>query len=225
MTNLVFLNNNNEVVTDSLMVAEVFGKRHDNVMRDIWNVIGDIKEAGENEGVLNFEVTSFVNEQNKQTYNKFNMTKDGFAMLVMGFTGKEAMKFKMMYIKEFNRMEEQLKKPKQLKPIDQIKLLMANSLDTEERLSTVESNVETLRNTMTIDYGQQQALNNIKTQRVEKMWEEFGGIGVYDTKRKMYAKFGKDLKNAFAVSSYRDIAAKDFEEAINYAKAWRPNLF
>lgn len=79
----------------------------------------------------------------------------------------------MMYIKEFNRMEEQLKKPKQLKPIDQIKLLMANSLDTEERLSTVESNVETLRNTMTIDYGQQQALNNIKTQRVEKMWEEF----------------------------------------------------
>lgn len=89
MTNLVFLNNNNEVVTDSLMVAEVFGKRHDNVMRDIWNVIGDIKEAGENEGVLNFEVTSFVNEQNKQTYNKFNMTKDGFAMLVMGFTGKK----------------------------------------------------------------------------------------------------------------------------------------
>lgn len=191
MTNLVFLNNNNEVVTDSLMVAEVFGKRHDNVMRDIWNVIGDIKEAGENEGVLNFEVTSFVNEQNKQTYNKFNMTKDGFAMLVMGFTGKEAMKFKMMYIKEFNRMEEQLKKPKQLKPIDQIKLLMANSLDTEERLSTVESNVETLRNTMTIDYGQQQALNNIKTQRVEKMWEEFGGIGVYDTKRKCMLSSGK----------------------------------
>ena len=88
-------------------------------------------------------------------------------------------------------MEEQLKKPKQLKPIDQIKLLMANSLDTEERLSTVESNVETLRNTMTIDYGQQQALNNIKTQRVEKMWEEFGGLVSMIQKEKCMLSSGK----------------------------------
>lgn len=109
MKELVFVNNNNEVVTDSLMVAEVFGKRHNNVMRDVWNVIGDLKSIEEQEGVLNFELTSYENEQNKQLYNKFNMTKDGFTMLVMGFTGKEAMKFKNMYIKEFNRMEEHIK--------------------------------------------------------------------------------------------------------------------
>ncbi|MBE7096544.1 Rha family transcriptional regulator [Bacillus cereus] len=220
MTNLVFLNNNNEAVTDSLMVAEVFGKQHKNVIQSIHNLHSELGEKGK----LIFQPTSYKDSFNREQL-KYDLTKDGFTLLVMGFNGKEALQFKMAYIEEFNRMEEHIKQPQQLKPIDQIKLLMANSLDTEERLSTVESNVETLQNTMTIDYGQQQALNNIKTQRVEKMWEEFGGIGVYDTKRKMYAKFGKDLKNAFAVSSYRDIAAKDFEEAINYAKAWRPSLF
>ncbi|HDR8154443.1 Rha family transcriptional regulator [Bacillus sp. TK-2] len=220
MTNLVFLNNNNEAVTDSLMVAEVFGKQHKNVIQSIHNLHSELGEKGK----LIFQPTSYKDSFNREQL-KYDLTKDGFTLLVMGFNGKEALQFKMAYIEEFNRMEEHIKQPQQLKPIDQIKLLMANSLDTEERLSTVESNVEILRNTMTIDYGQQQVLNNIKMQRVEKMWEEFGGIGVYDTKRKMYAKFGKDLKNAFAVSSYRDIAARDFEEAINYAKAWRPSLF
>ncbi|MDA2357763.1 Rha family transcriptional regulator [Bacillus cereus] len=220
MTNLVFLNNNNEAVTDSLMVAEVFGKQHKNVIQSIHNLHSELGEKGK----LIFQPTSYKDSFNREQL-KYDLTKDGFTLLVMGFNGKEALQFKMAYIEEFNRMEEHIKQPQQLKPIDQIKLLMANSLDTEERLSTVESNVEILRNTMTIDYRQQQVLNNIKMQRVEKMWEEFGGIGVYDTKRKMYAKFGKDLKNAFAVSSYRDIAARDFEEAINYAKAWRPSLF
>ncbi|ATI60401.1 transcriptional regulator [Bacillus thuringiensis] len=220
MTNLVFLNNNNEAVTDSLMVAEVFGKQHKNVIQSIHNLHSELGEKGK----LIFQPTSYKDSFNREQL-KYDLTKDGFTLLVMGFNGKEALQFKMAYIEEFNRMEEHIKQPQQLKPIDQIKLLMANSLDTEERLSTVESNVAILRNTMTIDYGQQQVLNNIKMQRVEKMWEEFGGIRVYDTKRKMYAKFGKDLKNAFAVSSYRDIAAKDFEEAINYAKAWRPSLF
>ena len=220
MTNLVFLNNNNEAVTDSLMVAEVFGKQHKNVIQSIHNLHSELGEKGK----LIFQPTSYKDSFNREQL-KYDLTKDGFTLLVMGFNGKEALQFKMAYIEEFNRMEEHIKQPQQLKPIDQIKLLMANSIDTEERLSTVESNVAILRNTMTIDYGQQQVLNNIKMQRVEKMWEEFGGIRVYDTKRKMYAKFGKDLKNAFAVSSYRDIAAKDFEEAINYAKAWRPSLF
>ncbi|HDR8126205.1 TPA: Rha family transcriptional regulator [Bacillus cereus] len=220
MTNLVFLNNNNEAVTDSLMVAEVFGKQHKNVIQSIHNLHSELGEKGK----LIFQPTSYKDSFNREQL-KYDLTKDGFTLLVMGFNGKEALQFKIAYIEEFNRMEEHIKQPQQLNPIDQIKLLMANSLDTEERLSTVESNVAILRNTMTIDYGQQQVLNNIKMQRVEKMWEEFGGIRVYDTKRKMYAKFGKDLKNAFAVSSYRDIAAKDFEEAINYAKAWRPSLF
>lgn len=60
------------------------------------------------EGLRNFAHTPYEHPQNGQTYNKCNLTKDGFLMLVMGFKGKEALKFKMMYIDEFNRMEQEL---------------------------------------------------------------------------------------------------------------------
>ncbi|SIT09208.1 phage regulatory protein, rha family [Thalassospira xiamenensis M-5 = DSM 17429] len=51
----------------------------------------------------------YVNPQNKQTYRSWDMTKDGFTLLVMGYTGKKTMQFKLRYIEEFNRMEAKLK--------------------------------------------------------------------------------------------------------------------
>lgn len=108
MSNIVFIENN-EVVTDSLMVAEVFGKRHVDVMRAIVNIEDDLKEINDEEGLRNFAHTPYEHPQNGQTYNKCNLTRDGFVMLVMGFNGKEALKFRSMYIKEFNRMEQELK--------------------------------------------------------------------------------------------------------------------
>lgn len=107
--NIVFLNGKNEVVTDSLNVAEVFGKRHADVIRAIHNLECELTELGDEEGLRNFAHTPYINEQNNQQYSKCNLTKDGFTMLVMGFNGKEALKFKTMYIKEFNRMEQELK--------------------------------------------------------------------------------------------------------------------
>ncbi|EJS11211.1 transcriptional regulator [Bacillus sp. MYb56] len=103
MTNNIVFIENNEVVTDSLMVAEVFGKEHKNVTRDIENLL----ETGI-VSPLNFEQSTYINERARQ-YKKYNLTKDGFTLLAMGFTGNEALKFKMMYIDEFNRMEEKLK--------------------------------------------------------------------------------------------------------------------
>ncbi|MDQ4678400.1 Rha family transcriptional regulator [Stenotrophomonas maltophilia group sp. RNC7] len=104
MSNIVFIENN-EVVTDSLMVAEVFGKRHDNVMSDINKLIG---YSSDEFSLLNFQESTYINERARQ-YKKYNLTKDGFTLLVMGFTGEEALKFKMMYINEFNRMEQELR--------------------------------------------------------------------------------------------------------------------
>ncbi|MDP7980480.1 Rha family transcriptional regulator [Bacillus sp. WLY-B-L8] len=103
MNNIVFIENN-EVVTDSLKVGEVFNKRHDHVIRDIEKIMEELKEKGKpNFGESYYEVG------NGRKYKKYNLTKDGFTLLVMGFTGSEAMKFKMMYIDEFNRMEQELK--------------------------------------------------------------------------------------------------------------------
>ena len=100
-----------KIVTTSLKVAEVFGKRHDHVLRDI-KAIWLPKSGEPNETIsefwhLNFEQRDYVDDRGK-TYPMVEMTFDGFAMLVMGYTGEKAMLFKIAYIAAFNRMTERL---------------------------------------------------------------------------------------------------------------------
>lgn len=95
----VFLKNGHAVTT-SLKVAEVFGKPHKNVLRDI-KLLGCSEEFAR----LNFE-PGFYSDANSQPRPMFEMTKDGFTFLVMGFTGSEAARFKEDYIRAFNLMAE-----------------------------------------------------------------------------------------------------------------------
>ena len=89
-----------EAMTTSLMVAEVFHKRHDHVLRDIQNL-----DCSTEFRLLNFGESSYQNEQNKKQ-PMYYMTKDGFTFLVMGYRGKKAAEFKEAYISAFNKMEK-----------------------------------------------------------------------------------------------------------------------
>ncbi|NHE85615.1 Rha family transcriptional regulator [Vibrio vulnificus] len=91
-----------KVMTTSLVVAEYFGKRHDNILRAIRTL-----DCSEEFCALNFEGTKYEIKKG-EARDMFRMTKDGFTFLVMGFTGKLAAEFKEAYINEFNRMQEQL---------------------------------------------------------------------------------------------------------------------
>lgn len=90
-------------VVTSLDVAETFGKEHRRVLQDI----RDLK-CSEEFRLHNFVQSSYVNEQG-HNQSMFIMTKDGFTLLAMGYTGEKAMKFKEAYINQFNQMEELLK--------------------------------------------------------------------------------------------------------------------
>ena len=87
----------------SRQVAETFGKRHDNVLRDVQEL-----DCSENFRLLNFEGSSYVSEQKKKLPLIY-MTKDGFTFLVMGYRGKRAAAFKESYIQRFNDMERFIK--------------------------------------------------------------------------------------------------------------------
>lgn len=102
--NLVFLNNNRPV-TDSVVVAETFGKRHADVLRSIENL-----ECSTDFIERNFALNDYKDSIGR-TLPKYLITQDGFSFLVMGYTGKEAARFKETYIGEFNRMREELTKP------------------------------------------------------------------------------------------------------------------
>lgn len=99
----IVFENNNEAVTSSRLVAEYFHKRHDTVIRAIKN-LNCSKEFRRH----NFAESYYYNLQNKKQ-PEYLMTKDGFTILAMGFTGAKAMQFKEAYINAFNKMEHLLK--------------------------------------------------------------------------------------------------------------------
>lgn len=99
-----------KVTTTSIDVARHFGKRHDNVIQAIRNL-----ECSEAFRLLNFKETIQVipgPKGSKREEPAYRMTRDGFTFLCMGFTGKEAARWKEAYIDAFNRMEEQLAQQK-----------------------------------------------------------------------------------------------------------------
>lgn len=97
------VNKEEVTVVTSLDVAETFSKRHGDVLRDIENLncSTDFRER-------NFAFSKYSVENNNKTYPMYYMTRDGFSILVMGYTGEKAMQFKEAYIKQFNAMEKAL---------------------------------------------------------------------------------------------------------------------
>ena len=98
--------------TTSLEVAQFFGKRHTDVLRDIGNVAGNCPE---NFSQRNFASAEYSDEQGKPR-PMFILYRDGFMLLVMGYTGKKALAMKLAYIEAFNRMEEELARQKEASP-------------------------------------------------------------------------------------------------------------
>lgn len=104
---LVMSNQQGRDITTSLLVAEVFQKRHDNVLRDIRNL-----ECSDEFRLANFELLVEMRQLPQGGATKaewYEMTKDGFSFLVMGYTGKKAAEFKELFIREFNKRESLLK--------------------------------------------------------------------------------------------------------------------
>lgn len=97
---------NGTPTTSSLLVAQVFGKRHDHVLRDIEKIKTQVSE---NFSQPNFGAANYLDAQGKNRL-MYLLTRDAFTLLAMGYTGKEAMAFKVKYIEAFNAMEEELKK-------------------------------------------------------------------------------------------------------------------
>jgi Rha family phage regulatory protein len=100
----VFADTNDTARVDSLFVAEFFEKRHDHVIRDIRKITDPKSGLSEDFIHTNFKSDSYRDSTGRKLPCYF-MTRDGFTMLVMGYSGQKAMKFKELYIRRFNEME------------------------------------------------------------------------------------------------------------------------
>ena len=98
------------ITTSSLQVAHFFGKRHTHVLRAIKNLLAEMPEGyAPNFGLMQTDV-DLGNGGTRKT-PAYRITREGFMLLAMGFTGKEALRWKLAFIAAFNRMEAELQKP------------------------------------------------------------------------------------------------------------------
>ena len=125
MENLVKIENQ-QIVTDSRQIAENFGKEHKHVLEAIRNIL-----VAENSATKFFMESE--HEYRGQKFPMYLMNRDGFTLLAMGFTGKQALEWKLKYIKAFNEMEAELKAKQE--PKSQIDILVesAKALQRQER--------------------------------------------------------------------------------------------
>ncbi|HAM3636216.1 TPA: peptidase [Escherichia coli] len=100
-----------QAVTSSLAVANFFSKRHDDVLKKIRTL-----ECSASFTARNFSVSDYTDCTGRKL-PCYQITRDGFAFLAMGFTGKRAARFKEAYINAFNQMEKQLSNPSVLSDV------------------------------------------------------------------------------------------------------------
>ena len=130
---------NNQLVTSSMLVAGKFNKQHQHVMRSIREFIS----ANPKLDAL-FVSATYFDEQNKER-PLYIMNRDGFSLLVMGFTGKDALNFKLEFIEAFNKMEKQIKEA--VKPLSSAEMFLQNAqlmVEHDKRIASVESKLNVL---------------------------------------------------------------------------------
>ena len=130
MNEIVYRGESNQPLTNSKLVAEVFGKNHKDVMKAIRNLT---EGSAQNCAVLEmFSESTYKNKQNKEQ-PMFIMNQDGFTLLAMGFNGKKAMEFKLKYIEAFNKMKKEIEVTKPSVPQNYLEALKSLVKAEEER--------------------------------------------------------------------------------------------
>ncbi|EAL0278898.1 hypothetical protein BVN19_06835 [Campylobacter coli] len=140
----------NAVYTTSLSVAEVFNKNHKNIIRKINEFPKD------NFTKLNFELSKYIDSTGR-ILPCYKITRDGFSLLVMGFTGEKAYKWKILFIKAFNEMEKRLRNIEYEK---HDKLAFRQSLGYKSQLAQQKQKYE--NEIKALKYDLEQSKNNFK---------------------------------------------------------------
>lgn len=200
---------------DSREVAEMVGKDHNMLLRDIRRYCEQLGQSKIAQSDF-FDESTYQNSQNK-TMPCYLVTKKGCEFIAHKLTGTKGTEFTAKYINRFHEMEEEIQNPFQNLSTEMKAILMH-----DKKLVKMDERVTNLENTMTIDYGQQQVLGEVVNHVVidhlgGKNSEAYKEIG-----KKVFAECNRDLKHYFHVNARNNVPKKKFEEAVEYVKTWNP---
>lgn len=220
--NLEVFNFNGVNVIDSREVAEMTGKQHAHLMRDIKGYIEDISQNPNLDSDVFFIESSYQSGTGKR-YKCYLLTKQGCEFVANKMTGKKGNQFTAAYVTMFNKMEQQVKLPQT--PEEQLMLTMKVATRTVERVDNLEKDVEYLKQTSEITESMKSKLEIQRNRRVVKLC---GGVESNFYKegkaQKLYRQLFQHFKRYFGVTKYATLEKKDFEEAVKFIDNWSPDF-
>lgn len=216
MNDLVIMKNQ-QAVTSSLQVAEIFEKNH----RDVLEVIRTKMHSAEFSAQYQ---KMFVEGSYKDKSGKSNpmyyMNRDGFSFVAFGFTGKKADAFKLKYIEAFNSMEEQVKLPTSPREIARL-ALQANE-ETNQRLDSVEGDVKELKENQVIPNPEYSVLSRRVNQRVSEVAHSYGHI-TKKQRGELFKDINGGVKKIANVSARSMLRKKDYQMVMDFINDWEPS--
>lgn len=206
---------NGQPTTSSLKVAEVFEIEHKHVLRDIRDLKEDVVKNLESPNLDSVDLSMFQEDfyevsNNNRKYPMFNMNKDGFVLLVMGYTTKRATQFKLQYIAQFNKMEKFIKQ--QTEPsLPQDYATALEQLAKQVRLNeSLQIKVEQLSQPTLVE--QTELLPNV-LYSTEEIAQEIGYSSARALNQRMYAErvvyYSKKDRSWLLYAPYKDRGLKD----------------
>ncbi|EAI9901227.1 phage antirepressor Ant [Campylobacter coli] len=214
----------NQVFINSLDLAKVFKKRHDNIIQTIENLPQDEFKT------LNFEISSSIRKNGlfEKDTKFYKLTRDAFSLLVMGFTGEKAYKWKVEFIKAFNEMEKRLKNLEQEK---MQKLAFHQSLGYKSQLAQQKEKYENKIKALQYDLEKKKELSFKRKLSQKELLElrkilarDYGMICIKEWEMSLVAeKIGKDTVFE-AVLNKLEKELKYWQNYEEYEEKWRKIL-
>ncbi len=207
-----------QAVTTSLKVAEIFEKEHKDVMKSIRNL------TAQNFAVKKmFVEDSYLNSRNQQQ-PMYYMNRDGFTLLAMGFTGSKAMEFKLKYIEAFNKMEQIVRQELPQTPEEKLELTMQVTSRLNKRVGKLEKSIDDIQNKSEIDSTQRYKLKHARDKKAVGVLNGKDSNAYKDKalSRKTFRSLEREFKETFVISRYEDLRKEDFDRAISFINNWYP---
>lgn len=215
MKQLIVTENNQTL--DSREVAEMVGKEHKDLMRDIRRYIEQFNQS--NLAPVEFFQESSYQDGKGESRPCYLVTRKGCEFIANKLTGIKGTEFTAKYINRFHDMEETI----QTGLLDGLSTEMKALIMHDRKIQVVESRVDKLENTMTINHGQAREIECIRKSRAISI---LGGIGSDTYKQlssKVFRAIGHDYKEYFNINVYDNTPAARFSEAKHYLKNWVPD--
>lgn len=191
----------------SMEIAETVGKRHDNIIRDIKDEIEKLEKSGIDTH-LKFELRERAGITGKIPY--YELTKEGILQLAARYDA--VIRSKLIDLAMRNDQQYTNLSP-------ELRAIIMH----DRKIQAIETKVEKLENTMTIDYGQQETLRQMANIVVIHYLGGKGSRAYKKLTSKAFSEFWNNYKAFMLVNSYKNTAVKDFDKAVELIKGWKPN--